>query len=32
MVIGNDENLEEVIKGLKDHGFGLKVEDCLTDY
>jgi Reverse transcriptase (RNA-dependent DNA polymerase) len=29
MVIGNDEDIDDVIKGLKDHGFGLKVEDFL---
>jgi hypothetical protein len=27
-----DIPIGEVIKGLKDQGFGLKVEDFLTDY
>jgi Reverse transcriptase (RNA-dependent DNA polymerase) len=32
MVIGCDEDIEKVIKGLKGYGFGLKVEELLTDY
>jgi hydrogenase maturation factor HypE len=32
MVIGCDEDIDKVIKGLKGYGFGLKVEEFLTDY
>jgi hypothetical protein len=32
MVIGCDEVIEKEIKGLKGYGFGLKVEEFLTDY
>jgi hypothetical protein len=32
MVIGCDEDIGEVIKGLKGYGFGLKIEDFLTNY
>jgi hypothetical protein len=32
MMIGSDEDIGEVIKGLKDQDLGLKVEDFLTDY
>jgi Reverse transcriptase (RNA-dependent DNA polymerase) len=32
MVIGCDQDIEKVIKGLKEYGFGLKVEEFLTDY
>jgi hypothetical protein len=31
-VIRSDKDIEKVIKGLKDNGFGLNVEDFLTDY
>jgi len=32
LVIGNDEEIDDVIDGLKKHNFGLKVEDFSTDY
>jgi Reverse transcriptase (RNA-dependent DNA polymerase) len=32
MVIGCDEDIKKVIKRLKGYGFGLKVEEFLTDY
>ena len=32
MVIGCDEDIEKVINGLKGYGFGLNVEEFLTDY
>jgi hypothetical protein len=32
MVIGCDQDIEKEIKGLKGYGFGLKVEEFLTDY
>jgi hypothetical protein len=31
MVIGCDQYIEKVIKGLKGYGYGLKVEEFLTD-
>jgi hypothetical protein len=32
LTIGTDTAIDEVIKLLKDYGFGLKVENNLTDY
>ena len=32
LTIGTDSAIDEVIESLKDYGFGLKVENNLTDY